>query len=293
MEKEKKSRKLEIPDITMDDFHQRNINDEPSSSLDCLLTVVRVATEKYEEAKNKFNGADDDDDDDGKKEESFFTKKKLVFKKLVKKPPLTTKLKRGGCLDDDHEEKRFSAKEKLKKAVLKQESVPVPDLPQEFRDKMKELKCTEPVLLIQKSLTKTDVENGESRLSIPFGQVKTKNPSNFLNLDEMMIVSSKSNGGVVVKTFIEPSVEVSEMVFKKWDMRKSTGNASPMFVLINKWNDVRERNQLKKGDVVQVWAFKDVEKKLGLALVKVASGGGVGGDGRTIEVHDDEGRMLQ
>ncbi|GLU12014.1 hypothetical protein SLE2022_287230 [Rubroshorea leprosula] len=271
MEKEKKKRKLEIPDITMDDFHRRNINDKPSSPWLALLTAIEVAAEKYEEAKNKFNGADDDGDDDGEKEESFFTKKKLVFKRPVKKPPLTMKLKTDGGLDDDHEEKRFSAKEKLKKAALTQENVPVPDLPQEFRDKMKKLKCTEPILLIQKSLTNTDVENGQSRLSIPFGQVKTMQACNFLNSVEMMIVSSKSNGGVVVKTFIEPSVEVSEMVFNKWDMRKSTGNGSPMFVLINKWNDVRERNQLNKGDVVQVWGFKDVEKRLGLALVKVAS----------------------
>ncbi|GLU21254.1 hypothetical protein SLE2022_374000 [Rubroshorea leprosula] len=339
-EKRKKKKKtVEIPDITIDDIHQRNFKTNPSwPRMKYLESVIMVALDKYEEAKNH------DDDDDGDHEKYFLKKRKLISEKLLKKsmtvPTLNPTLKfnikkirkaedeEKYCFDDDvdvaddgDQEKYFLKKRKLisEKLLKKPMTVPTlnptlkfnikkirkaedeekycfvsqkekskkrgidvseeycPDLPQEFRDKIKELNCPkEAVFLIQKSLTSTDAAKDQSRLSMPFGQLK----NNFLEIHEK--IRANARDGLKVNMFIEPSVKESEMVLRRWNMKKKKGKTSSMYAMINKWNEVRKRNGLEAGDVIQVWAFRNVEEELGLALVRVSGGGensGTGDDG--------------
>ncbi|GKU89099.1 hypothetical protein SLEP1_g3288 [Rubroshorea leprosula] len=282
-EKRKKKKKtVEIPDITIDDIHQRNFKTNPSwPRMKYLESVIMVALDKYEEAKNHDDHDDVDVDDDGDQEKYFLKKRKLISEKLLKKPMMvptldpTLKFNIKNRKAEDEEKYCFvSQKEKSKKRGIDVSEKYCPDLPQEFRDKIKELNCPkEAVFLIQKSLTSTDAAKDQSRLSMPFGQLK----NNFLEIHEK--IRANARHGLKVNMFIEPSVKESEMVLRRWNMKKKKGKTSSMYAMINKWNEVRKRNGLEAGDVIQVWAFRNVEEELGLALVRVSGGGENSGTG--------------
>ncbi|XP_037495343.1 B3 domain-containing protein At2g24670-like [Jatropha curcas] len=77
----------------------------------------------------------------------------------------------------------------------------------------------------------------------------------------------KGKTRIPVKT-IEPSssLDVSDMNFAQVNMKKKDGYVSSEYVLTANWNSVRDRNNLKEGDAVQIWSFR-VEQKLHFALV--------------------------
>ena len=64
-------------------------------------------------------------------------------------------------------------------------------------------------------------------------------------------------------------------------MHKDNGDVSPMYVFKTRWTEVYKKNQLQRGDVIQVWSFRDVGNNLHFALVLVekAKKGGSGSDG--------------
>ncbi|MBA0848951.1 hypothetical protein Goshw_009080, partial [Gossypium schwendimanii] len=49
---------------------------------------------------------------------------------------------------------------------------------------------------------------------------------------------------------LDPSMKGTSITFNKWVM-----GSSSLYVLTNTWNPVVKNNQLKKGDMVQLWSF--------------------------------------
>ncbi|MBA0793081.1 hypothetical protein Gohar_017513 [Gossypium harknessii] len=62
---------------------------------------------------------------------------------------------------------------------------------------------------------------------------------------------------------LDPSMKGTSITFNKWVM-----GSSSLYVLTNTWNPVVKNNQLKKGDMVQLWSFQ-VNFLLCFALVKL------------------------
>nr|XP_043625882.1 B3 domain-containing protein At3g25182-like [Erigeron canadensis] len=129
-------------------------------------------------------------------------------------------------------------------------------------------------LLIQKTLYASDLNPGQNRLNMPANQLET-NANDFLTADEMRKLTDKDKkSGLEVDKDKKSGVEVGilgpnlrmydrMLELKIWDM-PCTKN----YVLISNWyNFVKEHyNFLKKGTLIQVWAFR-LNEQLCLALV--------------------------
>ncbi|MBA0605671.1 hypothetical protein Godav_018222 [Gossypium davidsonii] len=113
------------------------------------------------------------------------------------------------------------------------------------------------VLVIQKTIFFSDINPTASRFSIPFSQVKTHD---FLNEAEAKELDDKNPMQVWL---LDPSMKGTNITFNKWVM-----GSSSLYVLTNTWNPVVKNNQLKKGEMVQLWSFR-VNSLLCFALVKL------------------------
>ncbi|TYI38807.1 hypothetical protein ES332_A02G054400v1 [Gossypium tomentosum] len=113
------------------------------------------------------------------------------------------------------------------------------------------------VLVIQKTIFFSDINPTASRFSIPFSQVKTHD---FLNEAEAKELDDKNSMQVWL---LDPSMRETSITLNKWVM-----GSSSLYVLTNTWNPVVKNNQLKKGDMVQLWSFR-VNSLLCFALVKL------------------------
>lgn len=147
----------------------------------------------------------------------------------------------------------------------------VPDLnlgvPEEFRVEMFRMGITDgPVLVIEKELTATDVKTDQNRVSMPSKQV-TEEFIQFLSEEEKAALKGKTGMEVLL---IEPSLNVNPAVnFKLWKLKKKAAKPSYTYVLNGPaWKNVREENQLKAGNKIQIWAFRAGDS-LALALVRV------------------------
>ncbi|KAA0032105.1 B3 domain-containing protein [Cucumis melo var. makuwa] len=101
-----------------------------------------------------------------------------------------------------------------------------------------------PSLVMEKRLKKGDVEERRNRLLIP--QRKTR--TTFLEVEE----EEKLNTDVWwMVEIIEPDCTVSLITLSKWETRKGVA-----YVLITEWNGLVERNDLKEGDLMQLWSFR-------------------------------------
>nr|GMD49547.1 Plasma membrane isoform 1 [Ipomoea batatas] len=148
-----------------------------------------------------------------------------------------------------------------------------PAMPIEFRNKIVQLAgpnaiISDEILLIQKSLTSSDVRKSQNRLSIPGKQI---GDFKFLTDEEERLLSSRNGknvGSLDNVMIIEPSLEASQVSFRRWDMDKDNGSRSSSYVITKTWNGIKERNQLEEKMVVQVWALR-VGEKLWLVLVRL------------------------
>ncbi|KAB2022704.1 hypothetical protein ERO13_D07G208050v2 [Gossypium hirsutum] len=113
------------------------------------------------------------------------------------------------------------------------------------------------VLVIQKTIFFSDINPTASRFSIPFSQVKTHD---FLNEAEAKELDDKNPMQVWL---LDPSMKGTNITFNKWVM-----GSSSLYVLTNTWNPVVKNNQLKKGEMVQLWSFR-LNSLLCFALVKL------------------------
>ncbi|TYJ27997.1 hypothetical protein E1A91_A07G227700v1 [Gossypium mustelinum] len=150
---------------------------------------------------------------------------------------------------------------KPKKRRKQEKSVcPIPptNLPPKFRQLIVEdMGGRGLVLVIQKTIFFSDINPTASRFSIPFSQVKTHD---FLNEAEAKELDDKNPMQVWL---LDPSMKGTNITFNKWVM-----GSSSLYVLTNTWNPVLKNNQLKKGDMVQLWSFR-VNYLLCFALVKL------------------------
>ncbi|KAK7809594.1 b3 domain-containing protein, partial [Quercus suber] len=56
---------------------------------------------------------------------------------------------------------------------------------------------------------------------------------------------------------VDPKLQIfNDVVLIQWDMPKDTGNTSSTYALRTGWNNVRLSNDLKEGDLVQLWSFR-------------------------------------
>lgn len=135
---------------------------------------------------------------------------------------------------------------------------------QDFKDIIAQRGCSNPLLVIQKTLTETDVDKIQTRLSIPKKKVVNKN---FLTPQEEMSLADPgkrmSKPGIQA-TLIEPNLEVNTITLKHWEI----GN-SPTYVLTKNWQKVVERNGLAEDMVVQLWSFRDHKGGLGFAVIRL------------------------
>jgi hypothetical protein len=137
------------------------------------------------------------------------------------------------------------------------------ELPQEVKERIASMKGKDVELVVDKQLYATDMEDGNSRLSIPLRQVIAKN---FLTDEEKRALI---DGNCLKVKILEPSLEmVSDMNLKQWNMFKKKGSVSSSYVFITHWNSLRRRSNLHREDRIQVWSFR-VENDLYFALVKV------------------------
>ncbi|OMO90304.1 hypothetical protein COLO4_19258 [Corchorus olitorius] len=137
---------------------------------------------------------------------------------------------------------------------------PPPTLPQEFKDVIKSLDGTNLVFLMQKNLSRDDLSRIYNRLSIPMCRVR----KGFLSSKEKeeLLVHSKNKKPVL---FVEPSLDVTKMFMRR--LEKKTYSS---YVLVSsQWDGIWRRNNLKEGDLVQLWTFR-VKENLGFALVRWA-----------------------
>ncbi|KAL6132134.1 hypothetical protein ACLB2K_070505 [Fragaria x ananassa] len=156
------------------------------------------------------------------------------------------------------------------------------DLPEDLKMKIETLEGIESfekakmTLVIEKRLFSTDLTDSASRLSMPLKQIK---PESFLDEDEIKFLASQHDWPVSV---ISPKLEEESLTLRQWNMNKNNGNVSSSYVLKSGWNEVHQKNQLEKDDVIQVWSFRDVGNNLHFAIVlleKATEGGSGSSDG--------------
>ncbi|KAL3503321.1 hypothetical protein ACH5RR_037770 [Cinchona calisaya] len=127
----------------------------------------------------------------------------------------------------------------------------------------------EEVLVIQKTLSQSDVNSNMGRFTIPSRHMSNK----FLNEDEDV----ELDGYVgrykyhIPVSLIDPSLECVVVHLRKWTMEKKESDKSSISYVLNgesSWNKVMEKNRLEIGDTMQLWAVR-VGGKLWFALVRL------------------------
>ncbi|KAJ9679833.1 hypothetical protein PVL29_021673 [Vitis rotundifolia] len=132
---------------------------------------------------------------------------------------------------------------------------PPPELPEDFKVRIREMNGTHPILVLEKQLFKTDIDEHENRLSMPLKQIRRE----FLSEDEKMRVVE----GMQVK-LIQPSLEETTITFKKWKMKETCH----LYVFTRQWKLIVDNNSLEARTPIQVWSFR-VGSELRFALVRL------------------------
>nr|GMC46838.1 B3 domain-containing protein At5g24050-like [Ipomoea batatas]GMC86611.1 B3 domain-containing protein At5g24050-like [Ipomoea batatas]GMC91887.1 B3 domain-containing protein At5g24050-like [Ipomoea batatas] len=148
---------------------------------------------------------------------------------------------------------------------------PPPELPVEFKNLILQLAgnravCVEK-LVIQKELTKTDVNSTQNRLSIPARLVREE----FLTKEEHLLLCQHNGKNVcsIEVPLITPMMEVAKASLRRWEMKKGKGVSSVSYVIANTWNAIRRRNKFESKMIVQLWAIR-VDADLCMALVRLS-----------------------
>ncbi|KAK8341113.1 hypothetical protein V6Z11_A08G148300 [Gossypium hirsutum] len=114
-----------------------------------------------------------------------------------------------------------------------------------------------------KTIYKTNLRKHHRCLSLAMNQVEVK----FLTDEETSALKQSSKEGIKALV-IEPRLKTRYTSLRIWDMPKPTSLFSPLYVLIIGWKLVVESNDLKVGDMVQVWSYQ-VNSKLCFAVIIV------------------------
>lgn len=116
-------------------------------------------------------------------------------------------------------------------------------------------------LVMQKKLTRSDMDIDQHRLSLP--KSLWKNPNEFLTADEEGWLNS---GCGIPVSVIQPCLQLQHgLQLKKWRMGKTY-----LYVLIGEWSSICSNitNGHRLHSQVQIWSFR-VAGKLMFAVTKV------------------------
>ncbi|KAE8123899.1 hypothetical protein FH972_018818 [Carpinus fangiana] len=161
----------------------------------------------------------------------------------------------------NHSMMRSNKRRKLDMATL---PMPPPDLPEEFKERIKALGGNQAEMVIQKYLYESDLDRNKSRLSIPFVQ---SNEGCFLREKEKTDLEKPK--ATILVPFIEPSGKCHEMSLGWWNMRKGPGKkSSSTYVLKSNWNMVLKANGLGLEDVSNEGCFFREKEKTHLEKPK-------------------------
>lgn len=221
-----------LEDMSLHDMEDHTIA-PTRSKFDALVEVSIVAREKLKNFQRLFQ------------------------EKALKKPvsvPVGNKQSRFGDDDDDQDwslesEWEPNKKNPMQEKVLMNTAVPVPNrarfrdqqhlepppnLPQKFKDVIKEMGGSDELLVIQKKLFVTDTNTNKNRFSIPFGQIPSKD---FLTEVE----KKKLREGQKIKApLIDPELQSHDIFLVQ-------RNNPDVYVLRNTWNNVHTSNELNVG----------------------------------------------
>ena len=106
-------------------------------------------------------------------------------------------------------------------------------------------------IVMQKKLFNIDLNPQQAHLSIPPTKIankfltQTEEPS----LDERWGKNKRLSGMSVM--VLDPSVREYNMCFKKWETERSY-----VYNLTRGWNQILHHNDLKLGDMLQLWSFR-------------------------------------
>ncbi|PHU11357.1 hypothetical protein BC332_18287 [Capsicum chinense] len=201
----------------------------------------------------------------------------------------------------DQEKKCVAKKRDFKRIQSKTKHIPMPE---NVKNRIKELgkQVKELKLIIEKGIYKTDASKSHNRLSIPISQIVEK----FLREEEEEYLcssmcndddkknSKKDRVNSKKVRVIEPSLKISELVLRRWEMKKEK-SMSVSYVLNGKWTKIRTNNHIKMGSRIQLWAVRMDDEELIIVLVKLPDDEGEGdqvnikeGDQVTTEGEDIE-----
>lgn len=132
-------------------------------------------------------------------------------------------------------------------------------MPEELRRYIQHSGGAEPMLVIDKPLTHTDVSSGQGRLSLPIGKLASER---FLTLQEQLFLSHRTQHGAPSEISV-PLLQqwgsdrlITTVKLKRWDMKKETGKISSTYVLCHTWNSIVSGNHLRAGQQIQIWSFR-------------------------------------
>ncbi|CAN8311394.1 unnamed protein product [Cochlearia groenlandica] len=110
-------------------------------------------------------------------------------------------------------------------------------------------------LIYERRLFKTDVNRGESRLSMPYNNLIDKD---FLTKVELGIIEADIESGNktgVGALLFDESFDMWGVMLKRWETPNKESE-SWNYTLTCGWNEIVESNGLKQGDDVSVWCFR-------------------------------------
>ncbi|XP_028762302.1 putative B3 domain-containing protein At5g35780 [Neltuma alba] len=272
--------------LTLEDFKGKELKN--GTPLEILIHVLEVAAEKFKEEEtangnstctkptlisNESSRADEKIQVQPPLEKSL-----LVLKHSNSKTKLVDSMKNEewvNCLTNKKTKREEEEDDDSSTAAASLSS-----LPEEFQREIA-VRCggSEPdrlFRLIRKTLTKTDISKGHGRLTIPCNQIQS---FEFLEDDEItllrqketirvpLIHKPKKNNGVS-----DPSLTETILKFGQWNLHANKDDprkVSSQYVLNGGWNNIVSEDRLKQNRTVEVWAFRDIQNRLCMALVQL------------------------
>ncbi|XP_010558862.1 PREDICTED: B3 domain-containing protein At1g05920-like [Tarenaya hassleriana] len=161
---------------------------------------------------------------------------------------------------ESEEEKQSTQLKKRKKydsGSTSKSPVPPREAPLWLLNVMREMNGYAPKLVIEKNLFKSDINRNLGRLAIPTNHVVEKD---FLTATEERMIDEKcrlkTSDVDVVAVLVDPLHRKWNVVLRRWDMAKDSGNCSSIFVFVSTWNSIVDANGFKEGDPIELWSFR-------------------------------------
>ncbi|XP_061371019.1 putative B3 domain-containing protein At2g27410 [Gastrolobium bilobum] len=136
-------------------------------------------------------------------------------------------------------------------------------LPDEFKNRIRELNGSDIQFVMSKKLFQTDLTLNHDRLSMPMREVRCDflTKAEKATLDERDCAKRKLVG--VELKMLDPSLTECTLSLKKWNMTSTS-----IYCLTKNWKSVVTHNNLQKDDQLQIWSFR-VDGKLHFVLNKL------------------------